>query len=813
MNLGEPLALLILPAGLAAFAILARNGLRPGIGAPLLLRCLVFTLVVLALARPVLRMESHARHVTWVVDESVSMGGTAAAAAAAFSERAGLPPGDQSMVAFDGTPRMETAPDHAPAKAATNIAQALLHAAASSPSGKSPVLVLFTDGAETKGDAVAAVRALAEDGARIFAVPVRAADRADARVVRLDVPAGIRAREPFEVSAVVVSDRGGPAAVEWTIDGLRAESAAVNLRAGEQSFRSTHNLPAGGSARIGFRIAGRDDPVPENDSLESFALAGGEPAVLLISAMPRPPLAGALASQGIRCEVRPPAGLPANPDDYASFEAVVLDGVPDIPADSGAALARAVAEGGCGLLVTGGPEASGPAGLGTGALAGLLPVTSDFETERELPGLALVAAIDRSGSMKGEKLDMAKSAVRAAFAVLSPQDSAGLVAFDSEAAWVVPLAPSADLQDSGPRISSIAAGGGTNIAAGLELALAGLRSSNAKLRHIILLSDGISTPGPFEAITSDLAASGITLSTVGLGAEADTSLLEALARDGGGRFYFTDSPDSVPQIFAKDALLASRPPFLEEPFEPVVARRAAFLDAETAFPALLGFSLARPKPESDVWLEAPGERPLLATWRTGLAKVGVFTSDTGRAWASEWVRWPGYAKFWAGVLRELFRPRDLAGTSLSAARSDGRLRVEAAVTGKDGRPLPGAGGSLSFAESTVALQTAGPGLLTAGLESDEAGLATASITVPGGGPAMHTIPVPSSYPAEFLFADARPGFFEELARAGGGTVGPAPEEIANAAVPPRRHAVELWPLLLMLAAVAFVGDVAVRRLR
>ena len=62
----------------------------------------------------------------------------------------------------------------------------------------------------------------------------------------------------------------------------------------------------------------------------------------------------------------------------------------------------------------------------------ILPVRSDFEKEKEKPSLAMVLVIDKSGSMSGDKIEMAKSAARSAVELLGNSDQVGVVAFDGE---------------------------------------------------------------------------------------------------------------------------------------------------------------------------------------------------------------------------------------------------------------------------------------------------------------------------------------------------------------------------------------------
>lgn len=156
--------------------------------------------------------------------------------------------------------------------------------------------------------------------------------------------------------------------------------------------------------------------------------------------------------------------------------------------------------------------------------------------------------------------------------MLGPKDQLGVVAFDGNSYWVSELHSASDEGYIVDRISTIEASGGTSIYPALSDAYDALATATAKLKHVILLTDGHSSPGDFEGIASDMVAARITLSSVAVGQEADQELLEQLAETGGGRYYMCDDPNSVPQIFAKETVEASKSAINELPFVPLLVR-------------------------------------------------------------------------------------------------------------------------------------------------------------------------------------------------------------------------------------------------
>ena len=214
------------------------------------------------------------------------------------------------------------------------------------------------------------------------------------------------------------------------------------------------------------------------------------------------------------------------------------------------------------------------------------------------------------------------------------------------------------------------------MAPAMEEAHETLRSTVAKLKHVIILTDGVSSPGDFEGIAQAMSADRITVSTVAMGSDADQSLLEDIARIGNGRFYSADDPAQVPQIFAKETVTASKSAINEQPFAPTIVRPTQVLSdiRLDEAPFLLGYVVTRPKPTAEVILATEAGDPLLAWWRYGLGMSVAFTSDAKARWAAEWLSWPQFGQFWAQVVRHSLRKSETKGSVVQIDRT-GRKAV------------------------------------------------------------------------------------------------------------------------------------------
>jgi Ca-activated chloride channel homolog len=828
LEFGFPWALFLLPTGFLLVWI-SRGSARAG-GASLWrvlspgARLGMFLCLVLALGDPRAGCSSHAPHVVLAVDVSTSVGTDALEAAKSFVRRAGLPHGERTWLLFAGGTRIlhGELPEEASGAGdpdATDIGKALQVASAIFPPGTSRSLVLFSDGVGTTGDAAAGIASLASAGVTASVVPIHPPDRPEVLVQNVSAPREVRVNEPFEVTATVAANRPASARMDVFQDGVRAGSRDVSLRPGDNALAITQRLASGRAVKISVTVSASPDTLEANNTGSTIVMVRGEAPVLLVSENPSPELARALAPQGIALETRPAAGVPEDLAGLLAFDAVILDQVPAerLAGARERAIARFVKDHGGGLLMLGGPDSFGAGGYGESEIGDLLPLMSSHEKRVEIPSLALVPVIDRSGSMAGQKIRMAKAAAAGAVGLLAPRDYAGVVVFDNEATWAPRISTAANRPEILREIDRIEDGGGTNIAAALETALEGLRACPAKIKHAILLSDGISIPGPMEDVAARMAAENITLTTVALGRDADAPLLERMARIGGGRFYFTSSPEAVPQIFARETLMAARPDILEEPFAVSVVNPAPFLagmDFASA-PPLLGRVLTEARPGATIWLAAGSGDPLLATWRTGLGRVAAFASDARNVWASEWTGWERFGAFWAQVLREIMRPRDLRSFPVRMVREAGGLRLTVEAADAAGRPLAGISGTaLVEAQGGEAfrqpLEPAGPGLLEAWWPSPPTGTthALVELTTPEG-PVTQYAGSSTDFPAELLMPPVNRTLLESLATQTGGSLDPAPAAIRQGS--PQSISLELWPWLAALCLPLFLADVWLRK--
>jgi len=232
----------------------------------------------------------------------------------------------------------------------------------------------------------------------------------------------------------------------------------------------------------------------------------------------------------------------------SGYSAVILENVPaeKIGTRGMETLASWVRASGSGLMVTGGKQSYGPGGYYKSPLEPVLPVSMELRQEHRKLALAIVVALDRSGSMAvpvggGKvKMDLANLGAAQVLDLLGPMDEFGCLAVDTVAHTIAELGPVADkgpVRDRILRIQSM--GGGIYVYEALAASAQMIQKANAGTKHIILFADAADAeePGRYAALLEQTRKAGITVSVIGLGtpADKDAELLADVARRGGGR--------------------------------------------------------------------------------------------------------------------------------------------------------------------------------------------------------------------------------------------------------------------------------------
>lgn len=830
---------IIRPWSLLLLALLAlvwwrhRRSLSPLRGrrrlASVLIRCLCVLLIVLALAEPRWMSSTNREEVLLLVDQSFSVEKSAVEAAEKFAKEANFGDAEKAWLSFGGSGHifkniedLKKADRAAIDPLQTRIDTALSLATANFHQGRVKTVVLFSDGLSTGDTKIASV--LAAQGVRVHIVPVGPPDHPEVLVREVQVPSAVRTREPLQIQATIQSTRTGPAEVDLFRNGVRIATRKIDRTIGKNEIRFDDRAEDEKLLYYEVGVRAAEDTISENNQTGAAVISEGASRVLLVTDKPESAryLEWALRQEGIELSVRPAQGLPTQMSDIQNFDTLILDNVPasNMTRAQMDLIHSYVSDFGGGLLMLGGDQAFGLGGYFRTPIEDVLPVRCDFQKEEENPSLALCLIIDRSGSMVGEKIETAKSAAKASSDLLGPKDYVSVIAFDNESHNVVPLQSAGNTSAVGAEIASISAGGGTNIAPAMEEGLRQLSGSAAKLKHVILLTDGVSQEGPFYELATQMAQNNITVSTVAVGSDADTQLLSQIAQWGNGRYYETNDPSTIPQIFTKETMTASKSAIQEFPFLAKPIRAVDFLEGvpwENA-PFLLGYVRTKAKPTSETWLVTERGDPLLTTWRFGLGSTAAFTSDARNRWAVEWLRWNGFGKFWAQLLRRISRPAVMGLSEVNVQERDGVATVTVDVLDPDRGFPENASGTVRIAApngkvQTLALDKILPGRWTTSFPAPERGIYSGQIVLDRDGKPLDSrfFTLSRGYSQEYLLDPINRSFLDSLATETGGSVSPDPKSVFLKKDRWATVEQELWPWLTLFAAIGFLLDVGIRR--
>ena len=740
----------------------------------------------------------------------------------------------------------------------SDLAGALRLAAGLVPPDASARLVVFSDGNETTGDAAQAGAELAASptsGVRIDAVPIAYRVGPEVVVESVDAPPRAALESTITVRVVLRSTGDAAGVLRLTREGDPVDAngdapgtgLALVLAPGTRVVSVPIELPPGRVHRFEAvfepALDAEGHPVGDgtlaNNRGSAFTITPGRGSVLIVDGAfdgRGGPLAGALRDAGLDVQVVPPVGVPRDVLAMQAYDLIVLQNVPAelVEPEQQGLLVEYVRDLGGGLVMVGGPDSFGAGGWNGTPIADVLPVRLDLPDKLVVPEAAVVFVLDSSGSMgrpvmrsPQSQQAIANESAALAIGVLDKRDLVGVIAFENSARLVVPLGPNDDPERSQSAVRSIMSGGGTNIPPALAMARRELAGVEAKLKHVIVLSDGQSQNAEMmPQLAADMRAEGIRVSTIAVGDEADLDTLRQTAAEGGGAFDAVSNPNVLPRVFLKAVRVIRSPLVRETTFDPVVLPTGSALTEGLGQPPALGglvLTRARPEPTITYAMASDQGEPLLAQWPVGLGQVVAFTSDASE-WAERWLDWAGYRPFWTRLVRQASRVPVTPNAEMRTGAGDGRLHITLDAVDDSGRPLDGLAVPVTVYEPSggsveVRLRQTGPGRYEGETAAQESGSYVAVATPRHAGTRLPPVLGGASVSAgvEYARLEPNPGLLARLADAGGGRVlsfadAPGVNLFDRANVSPRRALTPLWPVLLWWALFVFLADVGTRRI-
>jgi uncharacterized membrane protein len=829
--------------------------------ASLAIRLTLVACLVLALAGVRLALSADRLSVVFLLDASASMLDATREDLVAWARDAvrEMPEGDTAgVVVFGGNALVDRLPSELdeladpasePVVGATDVGAAVRLAAAIFPAGAQQRIVLLSDGNDTAGEAEEAIAAASARGIRLDVVTPADESAAEVLVDAVDAPPGARVGETIDLTVRLRSTITTSATLRLLADGATIATRDLELEPGVTTIPFAVTAEAPGFHVFRAVIEPDEDRFAQNNAADAYVLVTGEPQVLVATddAERAADLVASLGEGSLQVTVVPADGVPSSLTTLAGYDSIVLDNVSaaDLGDTAMASLQVYVRDLGRGLVMIGGRESYGAGGFTDTPIEETLPVYMTVRDRERSPDVAMVAVVDKSGSMADchctgdardqanpsgqrgfEKVDIAKEAILRAAEALAPTDMLGVVTFDQNAHWAVRTAPI----DFGALEAGMGfpADGNTNIYAGLKAAYDDLVNNPATLRHIILITDGWSQSGAYDELLEDMQAAGITLSTIGTGG-GSARMLQDLAEESGGRYYDAADATTIPDIFLRETIRTAGEQIVEETFQPVPSAPSEILDGLDAgrLPELFGYNATTAKGTATVALLTARDDPLLAQWQYGLGRAVAWTSDTRQTWATPWIGTPEFGTMTAQLVAWTLPPQDSEGIDVRFSPGEaGELNVEVTSFDDEGGPRNFYRTVLRLVSpdldpTQTVLDQVGPGRYAGTVRAEDPGaylvrVAQTFENEEGTDAASRTLGIVSPAAAEYrrlgVDLEALAGF----ADTGGGRALPLADEEALRDV--WRHDIEasafptpIWPWLLLLAILLVPLDVGVRR--
>jgi Mg-chelatase subunit ChlD len=843
----QPVWLLLLIPLAAAWFIwpLPNRGLRG-------LRAVIFGLVVLAMAHLAVRLPDRAGTVVVVADRSKSMPKNADASEKEVIDllHKSMGPRDQlGVVAFGRHAVVEQSPqrgafggftaqigaDHSSLNSALESALALIP-----PDGGGRILVL-SDGRWTDKDPAAAA---ARAAGRRVAVDHRLLTRPqvnDLAIQSFVTPESVLSGQAFALSAWVQSP--GEQEIQYQLrrgDTLIA-SGSKSVSPGLSRLMFRDRAAAAGVNEYVLTLQGaKDDPIPENNQARALVgIEGTRPLLVVSSVGDGSGLVRLLRAGGIETVGKSPAQCRWSLEELSRFSAVMIENVPagQIGMNGMETLAAWVEETGSGLAMTGGQKSYGPGGYFKSPLERVLPISMEMRREHRKLNLAIVVALDRSGSMAlpagggRNKMDLADLGTVQVLDLLSPMDEIGVFAVDTAPHEIVPLDTVEKNRGLRGKILAIdSMGGGIYIYEALVASARMIQSAKAQTRHIILFADAADSEQSdhYENIVDKLRGADVTVSVVGLGTErdCDANLLKDIAQRGGGDCYFSDNPDEIPRLFAQDTFTVARSTFVDQPTAFQVTAGYSLLGTPFAAapPRLGGYNLCYLRPEANLAAVTGDEfiAPVVASWNAGNGRVLCYMGEADGKFSGDFAAWNQVGEFYATLARWVVGKHQSLPDEMLLTQQvrDGmcfvKLHLDPERKADPFAALPRVRVLHGLPGNTPARE-----ILT--LQWKNADLLEAAIPVAGGETVLNTIEIsgqqpvtlpPACLPYSPEFAPDQPGRgATALARISATTGGDERIEISKIwrKLPLKTRYVALAPWLLVLATLLFLMEVFERR--
>lgn len=711
-----------------------------------------------------------------------------------------------------------------PDKTATNYEEALSRALAMIPSGGAGRVVILTDGRQTRGEIANTASALASRQVELLAHVYETAQGPDAYVEKVELPSLLYQDDAYSMTVTVVSNYETAAQIQLWTGTMQTESHDVYLNRGTNQFQFRQKVTGQNVESLQVRVVAQGDTCGENDAYHAYSVVESAPRVLLVSGMDEDSRQYENLLLGANCNYDRVSAInaPDTLEGLLEYKSVLLENVSlwDLPEGFLENIETYVRDYGCGLVCCGGEDSFCLGGYRESVLETVLPVDMELRGVNEIPSMVMIMVIDHSGSMGMDagggatNLDLAIAAAQAAVDQMRSSDYVGVITFDDTFAWVVEPTQASDRETIKTQIATIAEGGGTTIKPALQAALKGAAECDASIRHVILLTDGQGESGSYSDIASAYKKGGVTLSTVAVGDGSDAALLEKIAKDCGGRYYYSDMATDIPKIFAQEVFLSGDTYLQNGEFKLAASSRNDITRGlfEEGWPIIYGYVSATPKNTASVLIASEKDDPVLTIMQYGLGHTVAWNTDVTNRWTALFAGQEDYVQLWKRIIDYSVGNSSIGEDSVDVVTAGGytniiyraqgygeQTEVEAVYTDPDGNTR------------TVPLHATAPGRYEAKLDTDMEGLYSLSVRRIDDGNIMNAITTAAAvqYSDEYKFGVGTAAFTAFVERYGR-MLEPG-EDFWRQRRSAARERLDLTQWLILSAFLWFLMDIAMRR--
>ncbi len=623
----------------------------------LILRSIVLTLIMFALADVQLLRENRGLTVIYLLDQSASVPAEQRksmlkyvvdeveenrddsqedrASVIVFGREANIevPPLDDNLPLYG---RLESAANLR--TDATNLEAAMKLAQATFPEDTAKRLVVVSDGNENMGRAENIAAKLSAEGVSIDVLPVQLSRRAEVAVERVAIPSDIRKGQPFNATVVVnnltpvTTEDDGIVSGRLKLERRRGKISQtlseeeITLDPGKSVFRFTDDIedPDFYEYQASFTANdAADDLLTQNNLATGFTYVRGKGSILFIEDFEnRDPsgngefsyLIDRLRANNIEVNLQFTDNLFTSLAELQRYDAVILGNVPKSSGSTSENLSNFsdrqiemlvhnTREMGCGLIMLGGPNSYGAGGWANTELEKAMPVDFQIRNTKIQAVGALVMIMHASELAEGNYWQ--KVIGREALKSLGPQDYCGVVHWDSSTfkeGWLWGK-PSGLVKVGGnrPRMISkmdrMAPGDMPDFDPAMRISAAAFSKLRAAaVKHMIIISDGDPSP-PSTGVLSQLKKLGVKVTTVAVGTHGPpgSTPLKRISTYTGGKYYVVRNPKALPKIYQREARRVARPLIVEKDLQPQVTGFHDILEGIDSFPSFKGFVMTTVK--------------------------------------------------------------------------------------------------------------------------------------------------------------------------------------------------------------------------